>query len=165
MMQMAEELSEFLVANFPNADQNFVSIANNYTKQLRDLDTEVEEVLSAIPADRRVMVTNHSVFAYFAERYEFEILGEIIPTTSTLANASAQQLAALAEELKSSQVSAIFADASSSNILAQTIASEVDGVEVVNLFTESLGDPDAAGASYIEMVRFNAQTIASALLD
>ena len=165
MVQIVEELSEFLAANFPNADQSFVSIANNYTKQLRDLDTEVEEVLSGIPAEKRVLVTNHVVFAYFAERYEFEILGEIIPSSSTLANASAQQLATLAEELKSNQIRAIFADTSSSNVLAQTVAAEVDGVEVVNLFTESLGDPDDTGASYIEMVRFNAQAIASALLE
>ena len=60
---------------------------------------------------------------------------------------------------------AIFADASSSDALAQILADEVDGVEVINLFTESLGDPGATGDSYIDMVRFNAEAIASALVE
>ena len=110
------------------------------------------------------MVTNHSVFAYFAERYQFEVLGSIIPSSSTLSNASAQQIASLAEELRSNGVTAIFADASSSGALAEALAGEVDDVKVINLYSESLGDPDSEGATYIGMVRFNAEAIRIALL-
>ena len=165
MAVVAQELSEFLVANFPDADQGFVSTANDYVKQLQALDSEVEETLSAISSGERLLVTNHAVFAYFADRYSFTVLGEIIPSSSTLASASAQQLASLAEEIKENQVKAIFADASSSDALAQTLADEVSGVEVINLYTESLGDPGSAGDSYIDMVRFNAEAIASALVE
>ena len=157
--------SEFLVANFPDADQGFVSTANDYVQQLQDLDSEVEETLSVISSDKRLLVTNHGVFAYFADRYSFTILGEIIPSSSTLASASAQQLASLAEEIKKSQVKAIFADASSSDALAQTLADEVNDVKVINLYTESLGDPGSSGDSYIDMIRFNAEAIASALVE
>ena len=90
-------------------------------------------------------------FAYFADRYQFEILGSIIPSSSTLSSASAQQLASLAEELRSEQVPAIFADASSSSSLAETLAGEVGDVKVITLFVI----PD--GANYIAMVKFNAQ--------
>ena len=84
-----------------------------------------------------MLVTNHSVFAYFADRYQFEILGSIIPSSSTLSSASAQQLASLAEELRSEQVPAIFAAASSSSSLAEILAGEVGNVKVITLFTES----------------------------
>ena len=163
MAVVAQELSEFLVTNFPDVDQEFVSTANDYVKQLQALDSEVEQTLSAISSGERLLVTNHAVFAYFADRYSFTVLGEIIPSSSTLASASAQQLASLAEEIKENQVKAIFADASSSDALAQTLADEVSGVEVINLYTESLGDPGSAGESYIDMIRFNAEAIASAL--
>ena len=165
MAVVAQELSEFLVANFPDADQGFVETANDYVKQLQDLDSEVQETLSAISSGDRLLVTNHAVFAYFADRYSFTVLGEIIPSSSTLVSASAQQLASLAEEIKENQVKAIFADASSSDALAQTLADEVSSVEVINLYTESLGDPGSAGDSYIDMVRFNAEAIASALVE
>ncbi|MDP6341788.1 MAG: metal ABC transporter substrate-binding protein [Acidimicrobiales bacterium] len=165
MAVVAQELSEFLVANFPDADQGFVTTANDYIKQLQALDSEVEETLSAISSGERLLVTNHTVFAYFADRYSFTVLGEIIPSSSTLASASAQQLASLAEEIKENQVKAIFADASSSDALAQTLSDEVNDVEVINLYTESLGDPGSSGDSYIDMIRFNAEAIASALVE
>ena len=164
MAVVAEGLSEFLVANFPDIG-GFASTANDYVQQLRDLDADVEEILSVIGNNERVLVTNHAVFAYFADRYSFTVLGEIIPSSSTLASASAQQLTSLAEEIKENNVKAIFADASSSDALAQTLAAEVEGVEVINLYTESLGDPGSSGESYIDMVRFNAQAIASALVE
>jgi ABC-type Zn uptake system ZnuABC Zn-binding protein ZnuA len=74
-------------------------------------------------------------------------------------------LTSLAEEIKENNVKAIFADASSSDALAQTLSAEVEGLEVINLYTESLGDPGSSGESYIDMVRFNAQAIASALVE
>ena len=58
---------------------------------------------------------------------------------------------------------AIFADTSSSDELAQTLASEVGDVDVIELFSESLGDEDSEGATYIDMVRTNADRIAAAL--
>ena len=42
------------------------------------------DILSAIPPDRRLLVTNHDALAYFADRYDFEIVGTVIPSSSTL---------------------------------------------------------------------------------
>ena len=165
MAQVVEQLAGFLVAEFPEVDESsLVTAATNYKEQLENLDDEVAELLSAVPVDSRLLVTNHSVFAYFAERYQFEVLGSIIPSSSTLSNASAQQIASLAEVLRSNGVTAIFADASSSGALAEALAGEVDDVKVINLYSESLGDPDSEGATYIGMVRFNAEAIRIALL-
>ena len=166
MAQVVDGLTDFLVANFPAVDESsLTSTANSYQQQLQTLDAEVEDLLSAIPSDARMLVTNHSVFAYFADRYQFEILGSIIPSSSTLSSASAQQLASLAEELRSEQVPAIFADASSSSSLAETLAGEVGNVKVITLFTESLGEPGSDGANYIAMVKFNAQEIVRGLVE
>ena len=63
MAVVAQELSEFLVANFPDADQGFVSTANDYVRQLQDLDSEVEATLSVVSSGERLLVTNHAVFA------------------------------------------------------------------------------------------------------
>ena len=39
--------------------------------------------LAAVPAERRVLVTNHEVFGYFADRFDFEVLGAVIPSMTT----------------------------------------------------------------------------------
>ena len=63
MAVVVEELSEFLVANFPNASQGFVSSASDYAQDLVDLDAEVKEILSEIPDEGKVLVTNHAVLS------------------------------------------------------------------------------------------------------
>ena len=65
--------------------------------------------------------------------------------------------------MKAEGVQAVFVDASSSDSLADALAGEVDGVEVVTLFSESLGPEDSAGSTYIDMVRTNSELIANAL--
>jgi zinc/manganese transport system substrate-binding protein len=134
-----------------------------YIGELEALDAEVEEILEAVPADRRVLVTNHDVFGYFADRYGFEVLGIIIPGGSTLAEPSPRDLAALAAEIEEEAVPAIFAEVSAPARLADALAGEGQEVEVVELFTESLGEAGSGGETYLEMVRTNAQRIADAL--
>ena len=164
MVQVVNQLSDFLVLNFPEINgEDLVSHMADYSKKLEALDAEVMQTLSSIPESSRVLVTNHAVFAYFAESYDFKILGTIIPSASTLSNASAKDLVDLAEEMKAEGVLAVFVDSSSSDALAEALAGELEAVQVVTLFSESLGPEDSAGSTYIDMVRTNSELIANAL--
>ncbi len=135
-----------------------------YLTELRALDAEVEDTLSVIPDDRRVLVTNHESLGWFADRYGFEVLGVIIPGGTTLAEPSAGDLDDLASAIEEVGVPAVFADTSSPEQLAESLADEVGGeVEVVELYTESLGGEGSGAETYVDMVRTNAERIAEAL--
>ena len=161
MALAADAIADFLIENVDGLDVEAGAAA--YVAELDSLDAEVEALLEAIPADDRILVTNHEVFGYFADRYGFEIVGTVIPGGATTDGASAGALAALAETIEHEGVDAIFADLSSSNELVETLAAEVGDIEVVELFTESLGDADSDGATYVAMIRTNAERIAAAL--
>ena len=164
MASAVEGLTAFLVENFPDVDQeSLLANSNAYLSELNSLDSEVEEMLSSIPEGSRKLITNHSVFAYFADRYDFEILGSIIQSSSTLDSASAKDLADLVSVIKDENVSAIFADAASSNTLAQVLAEEAGNIEIITLFTESLGETGSAGSTYLDMVRTNGELITGGL--
>ncbi|MDG1265530.1 MAG: metal ABC transporter substrate-binding protein, partial [Ilumatobacter sp.] len=137
--------------------------ANAYIAELTALDADVVSLVESIPEERRVLVTNHEVFGYFAERYGFKVVGAVIPSSSTTDSASAGELAELAEKIEAEGVPAIFADTSSSDDLIDALAGEVDDVTVVELYSESLGEPGSDGATYVDMVLTNAQRITSAL--
>lgn len=131
---------------------------------LERLHREIEEALSVVPSERRKLVTNHDAFAYFADRYDFEVIGTVIPGGSTLAEPSASDLAELADLLRREGVTAVFADNTVSANLAETLASEVgENVEVHHLYTGSLGPEGSGAESYDGMMRTNAATIASVL--
>ena len=165
MAAAVDGIAAFLIANVEGIDADIVTeAAEAYHEDLEALDAEVAALVAGIPAENRVLITNHEVFGYFADRYGFEVAGAIIPGGSTIDGTSAGDLAELAELITDEGVSAIFADVSASDQLAQTLADEVGGdIQVVELFTESLGDSDSDGATYIDMVRANATRIAEAL--
>jgi len=100
---------------------------------------------------------------YFADRYDFEVLGAVVPGGSTLAEPSAADLAGLAALIEARAVPAIFADTSSPSRVVAALAAESGGVEVVRLYSESLGSAGSGADTYVGMVRTNAERIAAAL--
>lgn len=132
--------------------------------ELEALDAEIESVLASIPAERRLLVTNHDSFAYFADRYGFEVVGTVIPSVSTNASPSASGLVELAELIRVSDVAAIFTESTDSDRLAAALATEVGGdIAVVELYGGSLGEPGSGADTYGGMMRTNAERIAAAL--
>jgi len=164
MAVVVHAIADFLIDEVDGIDTVAVeAAADTYELELEALDAEIAGLLAAIPSLRRVLVTNHEVFGYFAERYGFDVVGAIIPGGSTTDGASAAALAALAETIRDTGVTVIFADVSSSTDLAQTLADEVGDIEIVELYSESLGGAGSDGATYVEMIRANAERIAAAL--
>ncbi len=142
----------------------FGAAARSYQRRLEGADAEVERILAVVPARRRVLVTDHEVFGYFAERYDFRVVGTVIPNLSTSSEPSARGLADLAEAIRAERVPAIFASTSAPARLARRLAATAGvSVRVVGLFSESLGPEGSAGATYLGMVVANAQRIAAAL--
>lgn len=138
--------------------------ATAYIRELTRLDAEIADALADVPPDRRVLVTNHEVFGYFADRYDFEVIGAVIPSLTTSASASAADVDTLAALIEANDVPAIFAETTQPTELAEAIAEEVgDSVEVVELFSESLGEEGSGAETYVAMMRVNAERIAGAL--
>lgn len=164
MATAATALVDLLATELPGIDAAALRDgAGAYLTALAELDAEVEELVAGVPAERRKLVTNHEVFGYFADRYGFEVVGAVIPGGGTQAEPSAEELAELAAVLEAEGVRAVFADTSSPDALVEALAAEVGDVEVVELFSESLGDDGSGGATYVEMVHTNAQRITDAL--
>ncbi|MCX7620967.1 MAG: metal ABC transporter substrate-binding protein [Acidimicrobiales bacterium] len=165
MASAVRGISDFVVANVAQLDAASVQARTKaYVAALENLDAELATMFGVIPAERRVLVTNHEVFRYFADRYGFEVVGAVIPGGATADEPSAADLDALARLMKAKNVRAVFADVASSDKLAHALAAEVGGdVRVVELFSESLGGPASGAATYLEMMRTNGQRIVEAL--
>ena len=122
-----------------------------------------EDLLAGVPDERRALVTDHDALAYFAERYGFDVVGSVVPSTSSLAESSAADLEALARVIRERDVPAIFVDTTVPTTLADAVAAEVGrDVQVVALATASVGGPEDP-ASYVELVTDVAERVAEAL--
>ncbi|OZE88703.1 zinc ABC transporter substrate-binding protein [Rhodococcoides fascians] len=135
-----------------------------YRLQLKRLDDDMSATFAAIPDQRRALVTNHHVFGYLADRFDFTVIGAAIPGGTTLAAPSASDLAELVGAIEKTGVPAIFAESSSPDRLVQALASEADiRVAVIELFTESLTAPDGGAPDYLTMMRVNTERISDGL--
>ena len=155
---VAEALSEM----DPEHAAEFTRRASELAFELHELDGWVREQVAAIPTARRVLVTDHDVFGYFARRYGFELVGSIIPGVSTASEPSARHLAELREVIAEHGIPAIFVGATVNPQVAQSIAGDL-GVEVVPVYTGSLSEADGPAATYQQFIRTNVERIVTAL--
>ena len=132
--------------------------------ELRALDDEVRAILDTVPADRRVLVTDHDAFGYFADAYDFEVAGVVIPGGATLAEPSSAELAALVDVITDESVPAIFSNTAAPTSLTEAVAAEAGSdVTVVPLYVGRLGPAGSGAETYAGMMTTNAQLIADAL--
>ncbi|MDA7814707.1 metal ABC transporter substrate-binding protein [Pontimonas sp.] len=137
-----------------------VSVASD----IRATELEVVTVLEEIPESDRILVTDHDSLGYFADRYDFRIVGVVIPGGSTLGETNSQELAALVATMTTENVAAIFGDTATNSELLDVLASELDSdVSVIQLYVGSLGGPDSGAETYQEMMLINAALIAQGL--
>ena len=133
-----------------------------YVEALSTLESEIEEMVAMLPENQRKLVTDHDSFSYFAYAYGFEIVGTVIPGLTTTSEPSAQEIAALSEQIEAEGVPAIFVGTTINDGLAQQIASDT-GAQVVRLYTGSLSEADGPAATYVDLMRYNVEAIVSAL--
>jgi ABC-type Zn uptake system ZnuABC Zn-binding protein ZnuA len=104
-------------------------------------------------------VSDHDAFGYFARRYGIAIVGAVIPSQTTQAQASAADLKRLIELIRREHVRAVFPESSLSPKLAQQIARETGARASYTLYGDTLGASDSAGATYLSMERANADAM------
>jgi ABC-type Zn uptake system ZnuABC Zn-binding protein ZnuA len=157
-----ENIRDGLIQVDPEGAEIYKSNAEAYIAQLKELDTWIVEQVKIIPDERRLLVTNHEAVGYFSARYGFEVAGSVIPSFSSNAAPSAQEMARLIDEIKKLHAPAIFLDTADNSTLAKQIADETGVMIVDNLHLESLTDGPPA-ATYIDMMKHNVTRIVEAL--
>ena len=165
VLLIADELAE--VSEVVDAEE-WETRAQGYADEILAVHEEVEETLAVIDDADRMLVTNHDAFGYLAVRYDFEVLGTVIPGSSTQAEANPREFSELIQTVEEAGVSTVFSENTESDRLAEQLASEVVDrsdleIEVVQLYSDALGEDGSGAETYLDMLRENAQRIADAL--
>jgi zinc transport system substrate-binding protein len=136
----------------PGAGESFLD--------LNALDEEYRRGLA--DCERRELVTAHAAFGHLAERYGLEQIA--LTGTSPEAEPSPRELEELAERVRASGATTVFAEPLVSDRVAQTIAREV-GAEVAALDpVEGLSEERLdAGEDYLSVMRDNLAALREAL--
>ncbi len=158
-----ENIRDGLSQADPAGKAIYAKNAAAYIAQLQALDQWVKQQVGQLPVDKRLLVTNHDALGYYAQEYDFKVVGAVIPTITTDASPSAQQLASLIETIKQTGAPAIFLDIGENQNLADQIASDTGAKVITDLYVESISGPDGPAPTYIDMIKYDTTTIINAL--
>lgn len=137
-----------------------------FRKELRELDTWIEQRIAELPPKRRILVTAHDAFGYFGRRYGVRVEG--LQGISTLSEAGLRDVERIVDLVVEKEIPAIFVESSvpRRSIEAVRAAVRARGHEVEvggELFSDSLGAAGSPEGTYVGMVRHNVNTIVNAL--
>jgi ABC-type Zn uptake system ZnuABC Zn-binding protein ZnuA len=156
-----EVLAEALADADPDHADAYRADARAYVEDLRALHEEITEALDAIPPERRVLVTPHDAYAYFADAYDLEVASVVGVSTEEEPSAAAVQR--LIDEVRERQIPTVFVEATVSRTVIERIATDA-GVEVGRpLYGDSVGEPGSGAETYVDMLRANVEALVEGL--
>lgn len=164
--EFARQVFVKLSASNPENEAYYKINLDQYLAELSALENDVNEFISQLPKEQRILVTAHDAFNYFGASYDFEVVG--LQGLSTATEAGVQDVQRLSSFILEKNVKAIFVESSvpKRTIEALQAAVQARGKEVSiggSLYSDALGDPNTEEGTYLGMFRHNVNTIINAL--
>ena len=165
-MQTVEQVRDTLIEADPANAAGYEANAAAYLAELAEQHAYVQARAAVVPDEQRVLVTAHDAFNYFGRAYGFEVLG--LQGISTAAEAGTGDVQDLADFIAERRIPAIFVESSVPvrNVEAVQAAVRDRGFDVTiggSLFSDAMGDTGTPEGTYAGMVRYNIDTIVTAL--
>ena len=161
-LKYAEIIRDTLVVHDLDNAAYYRANYEEFAGRIQSLDEAIQLTTASIPAENRKLLTYHDSFAYFAPRYGYSVLGAIQP--ADFSEPSAQEVAALIEQLRAERVLAIFG----SEVFPSPVLDQI-GREAGVSFVDTLRDDDLPGVpgdpehSYIGLMVEDLKVMARAL--
>jgi len=137
-----------------------------YAARLDTLHHWVQDQITAIPPDQRMLVTAHDAFGYFGRAYGVEVVG--LQGISTVAEYGVNDVIRMVDLIMGRRLKAIFVESSvpqrSINAVREGCRGRGHEVQIGGtLYSDAMGEPSSGADTYEGMVRANVHTIAAAL--
>ncbi|MDQ1403009.1 MAG: manganese/iron transport system substrate-binding protein [Actinomycetota bacterium] len=141
-----------------------VYVANQraFATAVTRVDTAVRTAINTIPANHRKLLTYHDSFAYFARRYGLEVIGAVQP--SDFSEPSAREITALIDQVKATDVPAVFGSEVFPSTVLRQVASAT-GAEYVDQLSDDVlpGAPADQNHTYVGLIVTDVRVMVTAL--
>ncbi|KUM03231.1 metal ABC transporter substrate-binding protein [Chromobacterium subtsugae] len=152
-----KNISAGLIQADPAGKAEYQRRAADYAAKVQALDDWAKKQFATVPAAKRKMLTSHDAFGYMGEHYQLKVLA--IQGVSTESEASAKGVAQLTRQVRKEKVTAVFMENMSDKRLLQQLSNEAKVKIGGQLYADALSGPKGPAASYLQLVRYNVDTI------
>jgi zinc/manganese transport system substrate-binding protein len=162
-IRAVEAIRDALIEADPSGREAYERGASAYARRLEALDREIADCMRRVPADKRKLVTTHDALGYFAERFDVEVVGALIPSLSTQAQPSARDISELVDQIRVERVEAIFPETALNQRLEDAVSREAGAEVGGRLWADALGPEGSGAETYLDAMRKNANTMAEGM--
>ncbi|MCR5146266.1 MAG: zinc ABC transporter substrate-binding protein [Clostridia bacterium] len=161
-IKMARSIEDELIRIDPENADYYKTNAENYIKQIEDLDKEFEETVEHSKS-KKLAFGGAFAYAYFVERYGLDFISAY-ETCGESAEPSTSQIKEVIDYIKKNKIPVVFYKEYSTGNVAKTI-SEATGAKMLvfntvhNLSKEEI----ESGASYVSIMKQNLENLKQAL--
>jgi zinc/manganese transport system substrate-binding protein len=145
----------------PDKASTFYQNRAAYMAEINGLHNQILAMVARLPQNRRTVVTSHDAFQYFGRDYGLTFLAP--QGLSTESEASAQDVAALIEQMRTKHIKAVFIENITDPRLLKQIANETGAIVGGTLYPGALSEQNGPAPTYLKMMHHNATTLIRAL--
>lgn len=154
-------IKDALIALDPDNREAYEFNYGLYKQQLEDLDQYIRTEILKIPEQQRILITSHDAFQYYGKRYGLQL--ESVLGTSTDAEAQTSDILKLNKIIQENKVPSVFIETTVNPKLLKQIAADNDIRIGGQLYSDSIGDEESSAPTYLDMLKYNTDTIVEAL--
>jgi ABC-type Zn uptake system ZnuABC Zn-binding protein ZnuA len=161
-IKYAQLIRDELSARDPANASAYAANTEAFAQKVNELDVALRKDQETIPGGRRVLLTYHDAYAYFAKNFGWQVVGALQP--SDFGDPAPNEVASLIEQVKTQGVRTIFG----SEVFPSAVLKEVANATGAR-FEASLRDDDLPGKpgdpdhSWLGLMQYNYATMVKGL--
>lgn len=150
-----------LIRALPNHAEQIKIREQAYLKQIDELNQKAKHAFSAIPNEKRRVITSHDAFGYLSRAYNIRFFSPQGWTTDR--EPTAADVARIHRQIRDQKITALFLEKSSDGRLLERIAKD-NGVNIGGtLYSDALSAPGTEADTYLKMYAHNVETLINGL--
>ena len=157
-----ENIRQAFVELDPENADTYNANAEAYSEKLKAIDQQLEADLNQVPADQRYLVSCEGAFSYLARDYDLEEI--YMWPINAEQQFTPKQIQGVIEEVKANNVPTIFCETTVSDEGQKQVAKTTGARFGGNLYVDSLSTKEGAVPTFLDLLEYDARTIANGLL-
>ncbi len=152
-----ENIRKAFVEMDPDNAKAYNANAAAYAEEIRAIDQPMRETLAQIPVERRWLVSSEGAFSYLARDTGMKEL-YLWPVNAD-AQGTPQQVQNVVDTIRANRIPVAFSESTISDRPIRQVTGESGARYGGVLYVDSLTDAEGAAPTYLELLRYNADTI------
>ena len=156
-----DNIRDAFVKNDPANADIYKANAEIYKAKIKATIDPIRAELTAIPEDKRWLVSSEGAFSYLARDFGLKEL-YLWPINADQ-QGTPQQVRKVIDAVRENGITAVFSESTVSPAPAKQVARETSAKYAGVLYVDSLSDPDGPVPTYIDLLKVTSSTIAQGL--